>query len=62
MKYLVEGNLLDSERGLGECNCWVNVGGKCDEQCTGHGCGYNTCPTHCFTKACNPRTDPWSLK
>ena len=62
MKYLVDGSMLGDISNKGDCNCVINVGGNCQEQCNIKGCGYNTCPTHCFTKACNPRTDPWSLR
>lgn len=67
MKYLIEGNSLNSSDSRNNCNCIVNIAGNCGDQCNIRGCAYNvcptnTCPSHCFNKACSPRTDPWILK
>ncbi|EOU1886283.1 hypothetical protein QTI42_02915 [Clostridium perfringens] len=64
MQYLVEGNLPSTLSG--GCGCWINVAGHCKELsvCVAHGCGSNNgpCPTHCYSKVCNPRQDPILIK
>lgn len=58
MKYLVESYSSSTNLLGGDCNCWVQISGQCEEQCTGQICVQNACPNHCWTQACNPRTDP----